>query len=984
MRLSVRYLIAGLLLAATSGAGAKSFSFEGTVPAEVKVRGRGVVAIEPDRFKDGASSLRFSWTGQAELLIGDPEGIRAFMSGSKAGVRMWICNETPLEQPLRISFRNAEGRDVCWFEVQAGFTGWRAVWVRYEDMYGAEGSIGDIPVKQRPSDAVTMVIRPSPMSVTGSVCIDRLSLDAEVVHQQNTPDYPVPDNNRYITRRNLWHWARLWTWEQYPAITASADPDSGSLSTLSDHLDAFFLDEMPSGRDYKPVGYRPTLEKEFAKLALERLPDGTVKGTPIVSNDEATATDVRMQKAFDVMYRLALDHRLTGDKKALERFYLVADHLLWQGVDWGSGMGTNHHYGYNIRGWCNALWLLRDEIRASGRMEAYRRALEYWSGVAECRLPFEKDRDEIIDSWNTLLMPKMVSCMLQDTPEQQHAWMQALTRWMEGSMRFSAGTLGGIKPDGTAFHHGGSYPAYATGAFSTLGTYFRLIAGTAFVPSEDARKCVKTGLMAMHAYCNLYDWGIGIGGRHPFGGHMPEKVCNTFGYLAVLGDLTGGGQACDPELGGAFLCLKGRDREVSASLRQAGIRPTPLPQGFFAFNYGAFGVHRRDGWMVTLKAFNSDVWGSEIYTRDNRYGRYQSYASVQVTNTGSPASASDSRYVEDGWDWNALPGTTAVHLPWERLDSPNKGTLMERNDSRFPGVCSLEGRNGMMAFTYIEKDRPNFSAGATVTASVFCFDNRIVFLGSGISNSSDYPTRTTLFQQKLGSETEAVLVGDDAVAGFPQEWKGNGGRVTVEDLRGNCYILRDASNLVIRRRHQSSPDNTGTRMGEGDFVTAWLEHGYAPQDASYEYLMLVEPKSAERKTWSRRLPYEVLHSGKDAHVVRDNPTGITAYASYTGYEDTEVRIPAETMVMTCRAGELIKVSVCSPDLGISDKSYTTPEPSQPVQRIIGIKGLSELVETYMDPVFGTDVHLSGAEDGYTMLAVTCRNGHPVEFTLKSR
>lgn len=964
-------------------ASASSFGFEGSVPDGVRVRGRGTVALDTDRYKDGASSLRFSWTGQAELLVSDPEGIDAFMASPKGGVMMWICNETPLEHPLRITFRGRDGKDICWFDANAGFTGWRAVWVRYEDMWCADGPVGDIPVEMRARGGVVMAVRPSSMSVTGSICIDRLSFTDKAIHHQNTPDYVVPDNNRYITRRNIWHWARLWEWEQYPRLSP-VPADNASLDRLAGQMEDFFLDEMPSGRDYKAVGYRPTLQKEFDELRLERLPDGTVKGVPVVSNDESTAADKRMQKVFNVMYRYALDYKVTGDKAALGRFFLVADHLMWQGLDWGSGMGTNHHFGYNIRGWCNSLWLLRDEIRAAGRMEEYRRALEYWSGVAECRLPFEKDRDEIVDSWNTLLIPKLVSCMLQDTPDMRQAYMQALVRWMDGSMRFSSGTLGGIKVDGTAFHHGGSYPAYAEGAYSTLGTWFRLVRGTSFVPSAESRDCVKTGLMAMHRYCNLYDWGIGIGGRHPFGGHIPAKVVEAFGHLAVLGDLSGSGMSCDPELGGAFLVLKGQDKSVQAALRKDGIKASALPEGFFVYNYGAFGIHRRNGWMLTLKAYNSDVWGSEIYTKDNRYGRYQSYASVQVINSGSPASAKDSRYVEEGWDWNALPGTTTIHLPWELLNSPLKGTLMERNISRFPGVSSLGGRNGCMAFTCTEKNRPSFCPGATVTASVFCFDNRIVFIGTGISNDSKYPTRTTLFQQRLASESEAVLVDDASVSGFPQLWRGTAGKTLVEDLKGNCYLLPDGAGLAIRRSHQTSPDNTGTRMGEGDFAVAFIEHGVSPENASYEYMMLVEPSASERKRYSRKAPYEVIRADSCAHVVRDIPTGTLAYISYGGYEDEVISIPAETIVMAAWQDGILTASVCTPDLGLTDKSFTTPEASSVIVKTVKLRGIYTLMEACSDPVFGTGVRCTNTDDGCTILEVSCRHGHPVEFRLQER
>ena len=956
----------GLLLATVLPL--KGYDFE-TLPSAVRTRGRGVAVLDGDRYKDGSHSLRFSWTGQAELLLSDPEAISAFMASRKGGVMMWICNEKPMKEPLRVSFRDAMGQDVCWFDFGMDFCGWRAAWVRYEDMHTRDGYIGDRPVKERRKDAVLMALRPSPRVAEGSFCLDRLTFSSEAIHHQNTPDAQIPDNNHFLSRRNLWHWAMLQQWDRYPALEASQNPDEASLSALEHHLDALYAKEKPSG---KPL--------DFASLSLTRLPDGTPKGKPIVSNDEASPADLKLQPAFTLLHHLAWTYKTEGDRKALEDFFLLADHLLWQGVDKGSGMGTNHHYGYSIRGWCNSLWLLRDEIREAGKMAAYRAALAYWSGLAECRLPFDPGRDEIIDSWNTLLLPRMTAAMLQDTPGERQAEMEALTRWMEGAMSYRPGTLGGIKPDGTAFHHGGHYPAYADGAFATLSLYFSLVDGTAFVPSSEARICVKKALLAMRTYCHLYDWGIGISGRHPFGGSMPAKVRSAFGRLAVLGDLSGSGKEADPELGGAFFALKGSDKEVAERLRAAGIKAEDAPEGFFVFNYGAFGIHRRAGWMVTLKAYNSDVWGSEIYTRDNRYGRYQSYGSVQVIHSGKPASAEDSRYSEAGWDWNRLPGTTTIHLPWDRLNSPNKGTLMERNDSRFPGVSSLEGRNGVLAFTYTEKDRPHFCAGATATQSVFCFDNRLVCIGSGISNTSDCPTETTLFQQRLDSPGEGILVDGQLLSAFPLKWRGEKRAAVLEDLKGDCYILPDASSLVMYRQHQKSPDNTASKVGEGDFVTAVLDHGVSPSNASFEYLHLIEPTSSERRQWSRKRPYTVLQSDNDAHAVKDLPTGITAVVSYRGYRDASLEIPAETILMQRPEGKSLIMSICTPDLGLDEKTYTTPQESQVVERTVRLQGKWKLSVPYSDAVFGTGLEcLTDGND--TVLTARCRHGHPVEFTL---
>ena len=933
------------------------YSFEETVPACVKTRGRGTVNLSRERFKDGNASLAFSWMGQAELMVIDAPALSASMAHPRNGVMLWMCNDAPVQQQARFSIRNAAGAELCWFNVNLDFKGWRAVWVKYLDMHVGEGYYGDLPKESYPKDGVVLAVRPPATLPSGTLYIDRLSFTTTPINAQVTPDYQIPDNNHFLARKSMWQWCRLWWWESFPDFEDAgplSPAQEADLALVKKHLDEFYDDEVPSSGNYDAVKFRPKLEKMYEALQLEKLPDGTLRGRPIVSNDEyEKGCDVKIQEAFNVLYRYALDYYFTKDAKALERFFLVGDHLLYQGFCWGSGMGTNHHYGYNIRGWSNALWMLRDEIRAAGRDVEYFRTLRYWSGLAECRLPYEEGRDEIIDTWNTLLLPKLTAALLESTPGRQYAAMSALAGWMSRSMSLTPGTIGGIKLDGTAFHHGGHYPAYATGAYSTLGTYLRLVLDTSFQPDAEARAALKKGLMAMLDYCNKYDWGMGIGGRHPFGGFIPPKVYDTYGFLAVMDN--------DAELGSAFLYLGGRNKDVNARLKKAGIKPVGPAEGFRVYNYGAFGITRRGGWMVTLKSYNTDVWASEIYARENRFGRYLSYGSVEIQNSGNPASADDSRLREPGWDWNRIPGTTTIHLPFEMLNSPNKGTLMERNVSRFPGASSLEGRNGCLAFTYVEKDRVNFCAGATATKSAFCFDNRIVMLGTNISNSSQYPTETTLFQNAMNDRSETLLLNDNVFGGFPRSWRASGGEiVAVEDLSGNCYVVPAGQPLCIEFKEQSSPDNMNKQVGKGDFVTAYLDHGVSPSGASYEYLILVEPTGAQIGKCTRKKPYEVIQADASAHVVRDIETGITAYISYKGYsgKGTAVSsIPAETIVMErpLKEGGRI-VSVCCPDLGLSEKTYTTAQSSTSLHRVIEISGQK--------------------------LEVDCIHGQPVEMTIK--
>ncbi len=956
------------------------YSFEKTCPAFITVKGGGKATISPDRFKDGRESLEFTWLGQAELSFNNSAELQASMEVLKAGMMFWVYSPEALGAPLRFTFWNAEGQKICWFDFHMDFRGWRTAWIRYDDMRTESGYWADLPFAERDKNAVRMTVTTPPSVPSGKIWLDRLSFRTVRLHDQITPDQQLPDNNKHLSRRAMWHWCRTWEWSQYPELrpVALSVTQQEMVDRMIGKLDDWSRNGNPSPQ-YTEGTLMPRVEKMLARYGLHRRPDGTVAGQPLLSDDEYNNARDEMRISFiqDIVYWCALDYLYTGNPVSVETAMLAMDHAIEQGFAYGSGQGTNHHYGYQVRNLYKGIWILRKELAAAGKLQDYEKVLTYWSGIGEVRKPLEGQRDEILDSWHTLQMAKVISALLQEEDGMKYAYMKALTDWTGKTMRCTDGTLGGFKADGTSFHHGGHYPAYAVGAFAELGLFCELIRDTDLVLDLEGRRCMKRSLLALQNYCQVRDWGFGVCGRHPFGGHIPEADVAAYARLALLGDLREDGHdSIDPDLAGAYLALEGKNKEYKSVFKKLGIRKVSPADGFTVYNYGAFGIHRREGWMLTLKGYNTDVWASEIYTHDNRYGRYLSYGSVQLIEGDS---AEESGYVQDGWDWNRIPGVTAVHLPFDLLESPNKGTLMERNDSRFPGVSSLEGRNGCLAFTYVEKDRPNFCAGATATKSVFCFDNRIVHVGTGISNDAQYPTETVLFQTALESENVEIDINDFYTTDFPYAYeRREHGPVVLTDVKDNYYIIRDGCGLNVEKKLQASSDDTKKKTGRGAFASAWINHGIAPKGASYEYLLLVKPTMKEVSRSSRKLPYKVLQADNVAHVVKDVPTGITAYVSYGGYgskKTTVAAIEAETIVMErMREDGSLVMSICTPDLGITEKAYTTPQASQPLIRTVTLNGNWKLAAG------NSQVKLSAME-GQTEVMVTCLHGQPVEFVL---
>lgn len=949
-------------------------TFEEAIPATVSCTGKGRLSLSEEHFKDGARSLRWSWSGPSQLIFTDQELLARSAAAPGAGLMCWIYNPAAADAALRFVFETADGEPFRRFDFRLGFTGWRACWIKYVDMQG--GSSAEPPAR--------LVVAAPEGVAAGELFFDRMTFAAGKLNDRIAPDRQIPDNNRHLSRPP-WHWTRLWEWERYTRDLPLAEPTAEELTALravEARLDELLAQELPDERTLRGR-LLPEAMRVFVKARIRRTVQG-VTGAPLVSNDECDTArgDLRLGDIERMLYAFALGGTALGDPQCEARFFLVWDHAVDQGFACGSGMGTNHHYGYSTRRIFDAAWLMRRRIAAHGRTDDYVRVLAYWSGLQETRRPYVTGRDELLDTWHTLLRPRTIAALMLPGDNERLRAMRELSRWLSGSLRYTPGTIGGIKPDGTAFHHGGFYPAYAVGAFAALGDFCRVTAGSGFEPDPEARRTLKHAFRTLSACTNLRDWGLGLSGRHPLAenARIPTPAVNAMGYLAALGDLTESGRRIDPYLAGDYLRLGGADRRLDSLFAAEGIAPAPAPEGFFVLNYAAAGIHRRAGWMVTLKAFNSDVWGAEIYARDNRYGRYQSYGTVQIIGSGDPATARASGFSQAGWDWNRPPGATTIHLPWELLESPRPGTLMERNPVRFSGTSSLEGRNGAMAFRLVEGGLPGFTAGATAYKSVFCFDNRLVCLGSGICNDNgDHPTETTLFQLRLDRPNEAIEVNGTRCDAFPIDTVLCAASTVLSDTKGNVYAVRDARVRILRQRQQS-PDDKRRAMRSGDFVTALIDHGRAPRQAGYEYAVLIRPTAAQRERLTREAGYEVLRRDDAVHAVRDAETGIAAWVCFGEFEGTGFvrRIAPETILMERAASDTERIlSVCAPDLGLTEKSYTTPQPAQPLRREIVLGGAWEPVAADAR----VEIEPLGAD---TRIVVACRDGQPVRFRLRRR
>ena len=945
----------------SSSAFAQFVSFEEEIPCNFKSSDKQELALSSSYYKEGSKSLEWKFSPNSILDIPSES---VFTLEGDNGITLWIYNEKPQQDSLRFEFYSPNGHVSHHFGFRLYAAGWRACWISFKHMQGD---------KQDKKIAGYRIIAPNR---TGRVFIDRLTFPVKKINDRTTPDLQMPTNNS-LTYRDLWHWCRVWQWEQYqydlPLSESLTTDEKQELATIEARLTAI-LDT--------PKAPKKGISKAYStfKAANIRPSSNGFTGAPVVAPDELNRRkgELSWNDLEDMLSGFAYDAYYNHSAQSAKNYFLVWDYAINQGFAFGSGMGTNHHYGYQVRKIYTTAWLMRDAIWKAPNRDNILSALIFWSALQETRIPFQYGRDELLDSWHTLLMAKTVSALLFVDERERARALAGLSRWLSGSLQYSPGTIGGIKVDGTTFHHGGFYPAYTTGVLAIVGQFIALTSHTRYVPTMEARQVLKSAFISMRNYCNIYEWGIGISGRHPFGGSMKENDVAAFAYLALAGDLSGESNTFDHHLAADYMRLCNNDTPEAIYFRKEGITPAKAPQGFFVYNYGSAGIFRRNDWMVTLKGYTTDVWGSEIYRKDNRYGRYQSYGSVQIM--GYP-SRKASGFDENGWDWNRLPGTTTIHLPFDLLDSPLPGTTMAHSKENFSGSSSLEGKNGMFAMKLMERNLKNFTPDFVARKSVFCFNNRMICLGTGISNSNaSFPTETTLFQSTFQKGKSDIYV-DGKLKDVPFHQELNDGkRHCIQDGYNNYYLV-NGDNVQIQIARQDSHHEKTRAKTQGTFASAYINHGAAPQNAGYEYMVLIQPSPKELDAARRKAPYQILHKDSIAHVVIDKQTGITAYAAFETYlpqkDELFLSIPAETMVMQKQSGSNLLLSVCDPNLNISEKAFTTKEPSRPIEKKLILKGQWKC-KTLQEDVA---VEVGQTE---TVLTVTSRHGQPIEFILLNK
>lgn len=893
----------------------------------------------------GDHAFRWEWQQAATLTIGIDPDTTPIGSGSVG--EFWLYCINPMPGPGMELVAGHDDMAGCRGRVHTDFRGWRLIRFRFGDM------TGELPRR------VTWLRLQSPRAA-GTVFFDKVRIQSE-----------GPSGLQFASRQVPWSFLpfRLQRMDAIAAAEAAREP--GLLEGIRDLRRRLVAGHAPKGK----------LEPQLVARLLERTAAYGVEVT-----DEGMVGAAIEVRSFDALLKdIALACQRPGsaaDKARLHTAFLtLARFMLDRGH--AAGSHTNSRIWYGTEGHYLAFFLMQDALAADPDLLDAVSASLRWGNVTG-RVFFSGDRDEWCDPGHGYLnqagqMDYLICdlwghiyTMLTGRDDgRQAAMLQAWGRWTEHSLcTHHYDSRGQIKPDGSLYHHWMFYSGYGLPAISRLVEVVAALDGSPFEVPRPLYDKLKFAYMRARLWA-FPQFGAIAFGRHPLGRTWPLPG------IELLSRAVPGTDAPDSELAAVHVRVAGLTAASARELYGRPVPPEPRPTGYWSFNHAAAGIMHRHDRAVHFKGFAStpdyNVRGTEIYAnRDNAYGRYQNYGTIEVFRYDS---SDRSGFQYDGWDWRKYPGTTTLLLPLDRL----KGPQAPKVNAPFAGSCHLQNDQGIFAFALDQIGRESL----TVRKSAYALPSGvIVCLGTQIgSECAEHETITTLFQNGLAAPTDPVSLAGEPMRRFPLERDLTVSAPTaLSDAQGNAYVVRPGAVLHLARTRQQSrhdKERTGNKVTAGDFATAWLSHGKAPRDASYHYVIIPGGgRDLVAKAASPDPGYEILRRDAAAHGVADRLSGSTAFAAFEGGllgHDLLYAVDRACFLI-CRRRSADdprrELAIADPNLNYRGKGPTTVT--------VTLNGEWQLAGGALP----AHVSLSSAAPGRTVLVMRCDAGIPVALSLE--
>jgi hypothetical protein len=963
-------LIFLMILFFVTNSNSQSFSFEDSlVSSEWTATNGSLISLSTDHYKEGTQSLCWETTGTATLTVSFTGFIAS--SGNSAYLQIYTPKITNDTLELEFLYQNNTKRTARYL---LNYRGWREFNRAYNEYISKVSST---------INAVRFTLKPSSDS-NRKIFFDDISFNKLINLDRIVGSQWVLDKEYFITNNTQ---LNLFANTPDIIVTTPTSTELSDLETLRKNLS-----RTPSSTSTNVVGARIYTNG----LGITRNTDGTVKGKVIDMSASALTNTV----VTDYVSKLeVLAAAGLTDENNLTTFRDLLDHLTDQGFAEGLSFTIKSNDYTNSRDIPTRLLNILPACTETQKEEVLKLAawISYYGMIHESAESYLKTLNSDV---LYLYLPHIAAIALfQNNDALAVREMKAFKRFLERNTEYVPGGGDILKPDGTGFHHNTHYNNYMY-SYKTWAEYIYHLKGTAFKINTESYQRFKKAIISVYSMATLSNndtryFANSLSGRNPFSSGVQVQFSKSlFEQLIEVGNDCLG--ETDSELAAAYnYFFESNKYAVTAKTYD----------GFQQFNYSPIGIYRKANWVATMRAPTTKFFGAEIYSKANRFGRYQSHGSLDIMYSGSLAvSGYPGNNTGGGWDWNVIPGTTTVHYTsWQDM-MPNRN-LTDRFDQfsktkDFSGALSW-GDCGMFATDFDQTDMwgsERFTPTNLVfRKSMYAFDGMIISLGSGISSSGTYSssmiTATNLFQSLTSSITGPLLLNGTEINMPHSSTISNTQDNWLLNPQGTGYFVPKGNDaLELRFDAQKTPKEDGSDYASpitsANAAKAYLNHGEKPTGKSYSFVVIPATNANEMQSWASQMAngggsiYEIHSQTGNLHALTYKPRNITAYTFYGATFNQNFGIvkstTAEHLLMHRPDAQTGRQHFAVANPNLEPKTDATfGWKASTSQTTLTLHGEWLAVENVQNIIFHAPAN------GETQLTITFSEGEPIYFTLKN-
>ncbi len=297
-------------------------------------------------------------------------------------------------------------------------------------------------------------------------------------------------------------------------------------------------------------------------------------------------------------------------------------------------------------------------------------------------------------------------------------------------------------------------------------------------------------------------------------------------------------------------------------------------------------VQHGEKYGVCISMNSTRIYKYEAMTENNAKGWYQSDGMIYIYTDGYDYNYN---YFSNGNPYKH-PGTTVTDV----LRKAEENTHL-LNTSPFAGGVEA-GKYGMAVFElgYAPSKDTDFTSDIKAYKSYFMFDNEIVAVGSGISDSSGDGVYT-IIDNRFWRDNDKLTSGGSEI----------NAELSCNITTNNLHFTNMGGYVFF--------ENTNVEYCKNNsYLEIWLNHGKNPNKAKYSYVYLPEAAAEETTAYASSPDVEILTQTDSIHVVRENKLGITGYAFYKKGASNGVTVSDRCAVMVAENDGEYTISVSDP------------------------------------------------------------------------